>query len=237
MSAANIFSQSPHTLFTQQVEIVNHNRLFIDNLVQEGVDLHDILNKLHMATELDTLEIRINSGGGFVKYGQQLINVMKDKFNERCVTILDSEASSMAALMFMAGDQKVIYPHSVLMVHDVSMWLGGKANETRKQMDVYLPVFKTYFLSIFGDTMTPTEVEQMFEGRDFWFNALEMCKRGMADSVIVSGAYMSAEDYLKENDPEYVEELTKEEMKEEIIEQLDREKAEALEELEKQDEQ
>lgn len=193
---SNIFSQSPHTLFTQQVEVVNHYRLFIDNLVQEGVDLHDILNKLHGATELDTLEVRINSGGGFIRYGQQLINVMRDKFRDRCVTVLDAEASSMAAVLFMSGDSRVIYPHSILMVHDVSMYLGGKASESRKQMEVFLPVFEQYFRSIFGETMTDAEIKRTFDGDDMWFNAEMMCERGMADHVIVDGVPISAEEYL-----------------------------------------
>jgi len=205
---ASLFPQSPHTMFTQQVEVINHNRLFIDNLIQEGADLHEILNKLHAASEFDTLEIRINSGGGFVRYGQQLINVIKDKFYERCVTVLDAEAASMAAVLFMAGDQRVIYPHSVLMVHDISMGTDGKANEARRYMDTYLPVFMAYFKDIFGDTMTTKEIKAMFEGKDYWFDAREMCMRGMANQVIVNGQSVSAEEYLGMITPEEVELLS-----------------------------
>lgn len=203
---SSFFNQPPHTLFAQQVEVVNHNRLFIDDLVHEGVDIHDILNRLHMSTELDTLEIRINSNGGAVKYGQQFINVIKDKFQDRCVTILDADAYSMAAVLFMSGDQRVIYPHSVMMVHDVSMHLGGKVSESKRQMDTFLPVFNAYFKNIFGDTMTDEEIQDMFEGKDFWFNAIDMCERGMADYVIVNGINTSAADYLASMKPEVVEE-------------------------------
>lgn len=198
----NIFSKSPHTLFSQQIEVIQHNRLFIDDLVQDGADLHEILNRLHLGTELDTLEIRINSGGGFVKYGQQLINVIKDKFNDRCVTILEAEASSMAAILFMVGSQRVIYPHSVLMVHDVSMYMGGKANETRKQMATFVPVFTAYFKDIFKDTMSDEEIAKMFDGEDYWFDAEQMCLRGMADCVIVNGNTITADEYLGSVNPE-----------------------------------
>lgn len=195
--ANKLFSQPPHSLFSQQVEIVKHSRLFIDDLIQDGSDLHEILNTLHCATELDTLEVRINSSGGFTRYGQQFINVIQDKFKDRCVTVLDAEAASMAALFYMAGDQRIIYPHSMLMVHDVSMYLGGKANETKKQMEVFVPAFRKYFESLFKDTMTKCEVDEMFEhGRDFWFDSTQMCIRGMADFVIVNGENMTATEYL-----------------------------------------
>jgi ATP-dependent protease ClpP protease subunit len=192
-----MFTKSPHTLFSQDIEVLKHNRLFIDDLIQEGADLHEILNKLHSSGEADSLEIRINSCGGYVKYGQQLINVMRDKFHERCVTVIDAEASSMAALIFMAGDSRIIYPHSVLMVHDVSMYMVGKVNETRRQMDTYVPVFTKYFKDLFGDTMSDTEVDALFSGQDFWFGAKEMCERGMADYVIVNGNTTKAGKYLE----------------------------------------
>lgn len=210
---SNIFEKSPHTLFTQQVEVISHNRLFIDDLVQDGAELHEILNRLHLGTELDTLEIRINSGGGFVKYGQQLINVVKDKFNDRCVTVLEAEASSMAAILFMVGDKRIIYPHSVLMVHDVSMYMGGKANETRKHMGTFLPVFKAYFKDIFKDTMSEREITKMFDGTDYWFDAEQMCIRGMADYVIVNGDNITAKEFLERLNPVKKEDKKPEEVK------------------------
>lgn len=194
---STLFNSPPHTLFTQQIEVITHNRLFLDDLIQDGADLHGILNKLHSGSDLDTLEVRINSGGGFVRYGQQFINVIKDKFHDRCVTIIDAEASSMAALIFMAGSTRIIYPHSVLMVHDVSMYMTGKANETRRQMETYVPTFKKYFEDLFEETMSNKEVEALFNGQDFWFGAEEMCARGMADFVIVDGINTKAKDYLK----------------------------------------
>ena len=193
---------TPHTMFQTQVEVANHYRLFIDTLVQEGAQLHEILDTLHSASDLDTLELRINSGGGYVSHGQQLINVMTDRFKDRSLTVIDAEACSMAALLFMAGSTRVIYPHSILMVHDVSMYLAGKSNETARRMKVEVPALKEYFRNLFKDVMSEDDIEKVFDGTDLWFGAEKMCVNGMADFVLDSGSRLTAKEYLFKINPE-----------------------------------
>lgn len=198
---------SPHSLYVQTVESSNHYRLFIDNLIQEGSEIHDLLNVLHDSCDLDTLELRINSAGGYVKHGQQFINVIKDKFKDRSISILEAEASSMAALMFMATDRRVIYPHSILMIHEVSMYMSGKASESLKQIMITMQTMKAYMHEIFGGMLTVEEVDDVFDGKDFWFNAEDMCRRGLATHIITGeGDTLTAEEYLVTLDGEPVDE-------------------------------
>lgn len=193
----------PHTLFKQEEETTKKYRLFLDYLVHEGNAMHEILNTLHNAESSDTLEIRVNSGGGYVKYGQQLINVIRDHFKGRCATIIDAEASSMASFIFMAGDERIIYPHSIMMLHDVFMYLEGKSSESKKHIEVYQPVAMDFFTDMMGDTMSKKEINKVFSGIDYWFNAVEMCNRGIATKVIYKGNLITAKEYLQAIDPTY----------------------------------
>lgn len=214
--------KDPHTLFIQAEESAKRYRLFLDDIIHEGSAFHEILNTLHNANQADTLETRINSSGGYVRYGQQYINVMKDKFAGRSVTILEAECSSMASLVFMAGDERVIYPHAIMMVHEPSMYLGGKSSESKAQLEIYIPASIKYFSSIMGDTMTEDEMDGVFEGQDFWFDAEDMCRRGIATKVIFEGEAIEARDYLRHICPD--EAYTEEELSteyDEIQEQLE----------------
>lgn len=188
---------SPHTLFNSNTDTSQHFRLFLDDIIHEGAQMHEILNVLHDAGDNDTLELRINSGGGYVKYGQQLINVIKGKFEDRCLTVIESDACSMAALIFMAGTSRVIYEHSILMVHDISMYLAGKASQSKKQLEAETFAFRSRFLSLFCESLSSVEIDGIFDGKDEWFNAEEMCKRGMATHVITETVGMvSAEEFI-----------------------------------------
>jgi ATP-dependent protease ClpP protease subunit len=189
---------SPHTLFSTSTDTSQHFRLFLDDIFHDGAQIHELLNSLHNAGDEDTLEVRINSGGGFVKYGQQLINVINGKFSERCITVIEADACSMAALIFMAGDRRVVYEHSILMVHDLSMYLVGKASESKKQLEAETYVFKNKFISLFENCLSEEEIDNIFEGKDQWFDAQEMCSRGLATHVITREfGMLTASEYLE----------------------------------------
>lgn len=192
-----IKKSSPHTLFNSNLDNTQHFRLFLDDLIHEGAQIHDMLNLLHDAGDNDTLEIRINSNGGFIRYGQQLINVISGKFSDRCLTVIESDAASMAALVFMAGTKRVIYEHSTLMVHDMSMYLVGKASESKKQLMAETYAFKNKFKRLFEDCLSEDEIEGIFEGKDEWFNAQEMCERGIATHVFTDDGLVEADVYVR----------------------------------------
>ena len=192
---------APHTLFQREQKIEDvtlvTNRIFLDDFIHEGNDLHDILNTLHDAGPNDVLEARLNSSGGFARYGQQFINVMRDKFKGRTITIVESEALSIAALIFMAGDRRIIYPHSTILFHDVALSTEGKANEAISRLGVMRLIFIEYMRSLMLPYFTEEEIDSISKGMDMSLDAEEMCRRGVAHSVLVKGESLSAEEYLK----------------------------------------
>ncbi len=194
-------NSTPHTLFQREqklddVELVT-NRIFLDDFIHEGNDLHDILNTLHDAGPNDVLETRINSSGGFARYGQQFINVMKDKFNGRTITIVEAEALSIAALIFMAGDRRIIYPHSTILFHDVALSTEGKANEAISRLGVMHLIFIEYMRSLMLPYFTEEEIDSISKGMDMSLDAEEMCTRGIAHCVLVNGESLTAREYLE----------------------------------------
>ena len=190
-------SNPPHTMFQQPQPIAVHNRIFLDDFLHEGEELHEILNTLHDAGPDDSLEVRINSSGGIARYGQQFINVMFDKFPGRTITVIEADALSIAALVFLAGDRRVIYPHSSLLFHDLSLSTAGKVNEAIKMLEVIHSIFGEYLTSLMSPFFTIVEIENVSKGLDLCLNAKEMCQRGIAHSVLVRGVAISAEDYLE----------------------------------------
>jgi ATP-dependent protease ClpP protease subunit len=77
---------------------------------------------------IDETEIRIHSTGGYVSEGSQFYNLIKNKFNKRTTTILDSRGYSMGAIIFCMGDKRIVTPRSDIMFHDYSAGFAGKCN-------------------------------------------------------------------------------------------------------------
>lgn len=194
-----VTNKIPHTLFNNTNEnIASHYRLFLDDLIHEGSSIHEILNTLHNAGDEDTLEVRINSRGGYIKYGHPFINIMRGKFKGRCITVIECDALSMGGMIFMAADTRIIYEHSSLMVHDLSSGTLGKASDSKKQLEAETYAFTVMLNSLYREVLTKQEIEKVLNGVDFWFNAKEMCARGMATHIITDEhGLLTTEEYTK----------------------------------------
>ncbi len=173
--------------------------IYIEKFKELKRGLHSVFNALRTASADDKLEIRINSGGGFVNEGQQFYNIMNEKFHKRTTTYLDNHGYSMGALLFCMGDRRVIYPYSDLMFHNYSSGIGGKGGEIVSRIEHTDAHIKAFFRNIIVDKgfLSDVEFEKMLIGQDFWMGAKELCERKIATHVIYQGKAIKAKKYLK----------------------------------------
>lgn len=84
--------------------------------------------------ECDRVEVRISSPGGCVGDGITIYNALK-ACGKPVRTIVDGFACSIASVIFMAGDERIMTDTSLLMIHNVSAASFGTATEHRKLAD------------------------------------------------------------------------------------------------------
>lgn len=84
--------------------------------------------------DVDVIDVHINSYGGEVAEGLAIYNALKSH-PAKVRTIVDGFACSIASVIFMAGDERIMNNASLLMVHNAWMWTGGNANQLRKDAD------------------------------------------------------------------------------------------------------
>jgi len=178
-----------------------HNKytLFIEQFGHIEKQLHKIIYELRKSKEFDVLEIRIDSPGGFISEGITLYNVMREHFNGRTKTYVDSSAYSMGAMLFSLGDERIIYEDSSLMYHNYSSGAYGKGQEIKSSVDYGDKHFESFFKKKIVDKgfLKEDEYEQMKIGQDFWFNSYDMATRGICTHVIVSGYTLDNNTFLK----------------------------------------
>ena len=175
-------------------------RMFIAEFHEHERGLHDIFNQLWDANEHDTLELRINSYGGFINEGSQFYSIIKNKFQGRTTTILDSCGYSMGALIFCMGDKRVITQRSDLMFHDYSGAVWGKGGEIESQFKHQTQHLREFFEDVIVKSkfLKQKEYKKMLAGTDFWMKPEELCQRGIATHVLVDGKEIKAKKYLKQ---------------------------------------
>ncbi|MEA3353324.1 MAG: ATP-dependent Clp protease proteolytic subunit [Campylobacterota bacterium] len=183
----------------KKIASYTHYRVFIDSFSESKRGLHEIFNELWNAKEKDTLELRINSEGGFINEGSQFYSIIKNKFKGRTVTYLDACGYSMGALTFCMGDKRVITPRSDLMFHDYSGAILGKGGEIESEFKHQALHLRDFFSEVIlkNKFLTKKEFNKMLIGKDYWMGAKEICQRGIATHVLYGGKEIKAKKYLK----------------------------------------
>lgn len=87
-----------------------------------------------MPEGVESIAVHINSYGGSVKEGVAIHNMLK-AHPAQVTTICEGMACSIASVIFMAGDRRVMREASELMVHNAWACAVGNASELRKAAD------------------------------------------------------------------------------------------------------
>lgn len=131
------------------------------------------------------ITLYINSLGGEVQSGLALYDVMQ-AVSCPIRTVCLGMAASMAALLFIAGDDRDILPHSRVMIHDplISAGAGGNALSVKARADDLMRIRDITAGVIARHSGMP--IERVFEltATDTYFEAEEAVEVGLADRII-----------------------------------------------------
>lgn len=87
-----------------------------------------------LSDDITNINVYINSYGGEVAEGLAIYNALK-RHKAKVTTYCDGFACSIASVVFMAGDERVMGNASLLMIHNAWSYASGNSEELRKQAD------------------------------------------------------------------------------------------------------
>ena len=141
----------------------------------------------HLAYEdsYERITIYFNSPGGEVQSGLAIYDVMQ-AIPCPVRTVCLGQASSMAALLFVAGDERLMLPHARILIHDplVRGGIGGSALEIKTLSDNLMRTREITAEVLSRHTGHTLEEVLATTSHDAWFEAPEAVKWGLADKVI-----------------------------------------------------
>ena len=140
---------------------------------------------LHLQRQDSTTPITlyINSPGGEVQSSLALYDVMQ-AVSCPVRTVCLGMAASMGALLFIAGDEREILPHSRVMIHDPLIGADGSALSVKARADDLMRI-RDITAGVIA-RHSGMSVERVFEltASDTYFEAEETVEAGLADRVI-----------------------------------------------------
>jgi ATP-dependent protease ClpP protease subunit/ssDNA-binding Zn-finger/Zn-ribbon topoisomerase 1 len=128
------------------------------------------------------LEVHINSGGGDVFDGIAIGNALRGHAG-RVTTVTDGLAASIASVIAQAGQERVIQPGAMMMIHDASGACYGDAGEMAKMTET-LDAVSGNIADIYASRSgkTPGFWRDQMKA-ETWYTADEAVAAGLADRV------------------------------------------------------
>ena len=88
-----------------------------DSIGGFGISANEFIDELKNLGDVETINVRIASGGGSIVEGNTIYNALK-RHSAKIVTHIDSLAASMASVIAMAGDEIHMASNALLMIHN-----------------------------------------------------------------------------------------------------------------------
>lgn len=197
----DIIDASSHSLFFKKSETFDETKDYILNLYMgEFNEECNLINKIYNALwefNAKELTIFVDSCGGNYYELLSFNNILKNRYRQRCITILNVHGCSAGAFLFCLGDVRIIFENSIFMIHSSTSYHGGKLNELEKEY----PFRKEHFvkfcenLLVKNKFLSKIEFEKMIKGEDFWFDSAELARRNIATHVCIEGKLIESKVY------------------------------------------
>lgn len=146
------------------------------------VSSYNLSRQLQQLTDVDIINVHINSYGGEVAEGLAIYNSLK-QHKAKVKTYCDGFACSIASVIFMAGDERIMSNASLLMIHNAWSFVQGNAEQLRKQADD-LDIITQASVNAYMNhvSISENELKELLDN-ETWLDCNEALKKGFATKI------------------------------------------------------
>lgn len=144
-----------------------------------------IRKAIDKAGTINSIELYINSIGGYVDEGVAIYNLLKRQ-NVPVTAYIDGMACSIASVVAMAADKIIMPSNTTMMIHHAIGACCGNAKEHREyaeQLDKISEASTNSYLVHAGDKLTRETLEPLLDAETF-LTAQEAFELGLCDEIL-----------------------------------------------------
>lgn len=165
----------PYQYYEQQM-IRKIHHFYINQVVEQPTHYVHMIHIIKTANPEDIIHIHLNTPGGVLDTGVQLVNAMRST-EAHCVCSLEAKANSLGTLIFLAADEFIVHDNCVMMFHNYSGGVFGKAHEQVAELEATNKWFNAIAYDIYVPFLTDDEFNRIVEGGDLWVHSDEIRER------------------------------------------------------------
>lgn len=157
-----------HTPYTNSIYDV-----YLDSEISEPSNYREMYHAMINAGPQDLVLLHINSNGGRIDTGMQIINHIKN-CKARVIGVMHMEAASMASAVMLACDDWEINSFSTCLVHSCSYGAVGKQSDIRSRVDFTTKFNERFIRETYQGFLNEEEISRVLKGDDLYFSAEEL---------------------------------------------------------------
>ena len=155
---------------------VNTHLVFIDDDITSPSNYRDVIHCLATCSDNDSVNLLVNSSGGRTDSIWQIIEAMKGCRGEVSVTVIGAAYSAASMLACMAPEC-YIAESAEFMLHTAHYGSIGTVPNVKGQTDFATRQINRLLDKAYTGFLTDKELEELKNGKEYWFDAEEAGKR------------------------------------------------------------
>lgn len=149
---------------------------------ESDVSAYNLSKQLDSLVDVNEIHVYINSYGGEVAEGLAIHNALK-RHSAKVKTYCDGFACSIASVIFMAGDERIMGDASLLMIHNAWTCVAGNSAELRKQADDLEKITQASINAYMAhSTLSEEEIKALMDAES-WILPEEALEYGFATAI------------------------------------------------------
>lgn len=150
---------------------------YLYGAIGDPIEYVDMIHTIQLAVEDTIVVLRINSEGGSLAACLAIVNAIK-RSRATILTIIDGEACSAAAMIWLAGHQRAIASeHVFFMVHQAGWGMQGKTSEHDTQVKIMSKVVNAMITDLAPTLLTASEWSDFNKGIDVYLHGSDLLSR------------------------------------------------------------
>ncbi len=165
----------PYQHFEQVITKYIHH-FYISNSIEKPEHYIEMIHQIRVAGPDDVIFIHLNTPGGDLTTGVQIINAMAAS-QAHIVCSVEAQSYSLGTMIFLSADEFIVQDNCMMMFHQYIGGVYGKGHEQKAQLLATEEWFEDLTRNIYVPFLSEDEFNGIIKGGDIWIQTEDIKNR------------------------------------------------------------
>ena len=190
------FSNDQYLNYLEQSFTSNILKIYFDENIKEPKYYRPLLNRISSLGQYDQIHIVMNSYGGNLDGTLAILDALENT-QAKVNCEIQGTVASAGSIIALSCENIYVSPYAEMMIHSASFGGSGHQSAVMSRLAHIDTRVKKLMQNVYQDFLTPAELEEVFLGKEYWFDSDEIIARLERRDEIINKRLKKEERELK----------------------------------------